>query len=177
MREFMRKRRFVIIAGLLVLLFLVMDWAVYRPGVSRLARLNREVAQSRSQFLGTQIPPKKLDRIKEIIAQNTIEELAEKNGEDHASEALGRLMATLKELEIELLSITPEQALSSGAVLSSPYVMELRCDYHRFARLLEAIERSNDLMEIDQFDLVAIKENVVATLAVDIQLFIGGEEL
>lgn len=173
----MRKRRFFIIAALFVLLFLAEDWAVYRPGVSRLKRLNREVAEARSQFLGTQIPPQKLARIKEIVAQNTVHGLTEKSGEDHASETLGRLMATLKELEIELLSITPGQVLPAGSVISSPYSMELRCDYHRFARLLDAIERSNDLIEIDQFELVAIKEEVVATLSVDIQLFIGDEEL
>jgi|GEM_PF-1832778 len=172
----MRKKRFFIIAALFVLLFLAEDWAVYRPGVSRLKRLNRQVVEARSHFLGTQIPPQKLARIKEIVAQNTIYEFTEKDGEDHASQTLGRLMTTLRELEIELLSITPEQVLSSGSVLSSPYVMELRCDYHRFAQLLEAVERSNDLMEIKQFELVAIKEEVVATLTVDIQLFIGDEE-
>jgi len=172
----MRKKRFFIIAAFFVLLFLAEDWVVYRPGVSRLKRLNRQVSEARSQFLGSQIPPQKLARIKEIIAQNTIQGLAEKNGEDHASEALGRLMATLRELEIELLSITPKEVLPSGTVLSSPYVMELRCDYHRFAQLLEAIERSSDLMEIEQFELMAIKEEVVATLTVDIQLFIGDEE-
>jgi len=172
----MRKKRFFIIAAFFALLFLTEDWGMYRPGMNRLKRLNRQVAEARSQFLGTQIPPQKLARIKEIVAQNTILGLTEKNGEDHASEALGRLMATLKELEIELLSITPKQTLPSGSVLSSPYIMELRCDYHQFAQLLEAIERSNDLMEIDQFELVAIKEVVVATLAVNIQLFIEDEE-
>jgi len=172
----MRKKRFFIIAAFFLVLFLAEDWAVYRPGMSRLKRLSRQVAEARSHFLGTQIPPQKLDKIKEIVAQNTIHGFTEKNGEDHASEALGRLMATLKELEIELLSITPEQVLPAGSVLSSPYVMELRCDYHQFARLLDAIEGSNDLMEIDQFELVAIKKEVVATLTVDIQLFIEDEE-
>jgi hypothetical protein len=172
----MKKKRFFIIAAFFIFLFLVEDWAVYRPGVSRLERLNRQVAEARSQFLGTQIPPQKLARIKEIIVQNTIHGLTEKDGEDHASEALGRLMATLKELEIELLSITPKQAVPSGSILSSPYVMELRCDYRRFALLLEAIERSNDLMEIDHFELVAVKEEVVATLTIDIQMFIEDEE-
>ncbi len=172
----MKKNCFFIIAAFFVLLFLIEDWIIYRPDADQLKRLNQEVVKSRSQFLGSQIPPEKMAKIKEIIAQNTIDELVENSEEDHASEALGRLMATLKELEIELLSITPKQVLPSGLVLSSPYIMELRCDYHRFARLLEAIERSNDLMEINEFDLVVVKEEVVATLAVDIQLFIRDEE-
>jgi hypothetical protein len=172
----MRKNRFFIIVAFLVLVFLVEDWIVYRPGMNKLKRLNQEVAESRSQFLGSQIPPDKLARIKEMITQNSIHEWNQGGGKDYASETLGRLMATLKELEIELLSITPKQVVQSGSVVSSPYVMELRCDYHQFTKLLETIERSNDIMKINQFDLVAVREEKVATLAIDIQLFIEDEE-
>jgi Tfp pilus assembly protein PilO len=85
-------------------------------------------------------------------------------------------MAALKELQIELLSITPKEVVQEDLVTTSPYVMELRCDYHQFAQLLDAIERCNDLMQITKFDLVAVREEVVATLSVDIHLFVGNDE-
>jgi Tfp pilus assembly protein PilO len=169
----MNKRIFWIATLVFFVIFVVEDLSLYRPGLKNLGQLNEAMARTRSQFLGSQIPAEKLDRIKEIIEQNSLAEVPRPGSEDQASETLGRLMDTLRELQIELLSITPNKIWQSETFVVYPYQMEMRCDYHQFARLLSAIEISTDLIQIKKFELATIQEEVVVTLQFEIYLFIG----
>jgi len=167
----MSKKIFLIVTASLFLFFLIEDWALYRPGEKRLEKLNQAIAQSQSQGFRHLIPAKQLESIQELVAQNTITDANDTAAERHASEHLGRLTSNLKELDIELLSITPKEVRQEQGYVTSAYVMELRCDYHQFRQLLEVIEKSLDLIQITNFQLVTIREEVVITLGVKIYLF------
>jgi hypothetical protein len=167
----MRKRYFWIITGCLFLLFVAQDWALYRPGVKQLAKLEADVAQSKKQALGHNIPEEKLQDIRALIEQNSVSRFPDPEAEGHASEHLERLTAILKGLDIELLSIAPKEVKQKEQYLTSSFFMELRCNYHQFRELLDAVEKSLDLIRIDQFNLLTVQEEVVATLGVEIYLF------
>jgi hypothetical protein len=112
-----------------------------------------------------------MENIQALIVQNTITGAEDSGVENQVSEHLGRLTGNLKELNIELLSITPKEMRQQQGFMTSSYVMELHCDYHQFRQLLEVVENSLDLTEITNFQLVTIREEVVVTLGVKIYLF------
>jgi hypothetical protein len=167
----MNKKIFIIIALGLFLLFLVMDWVFYQPSADKLGELNQAIAESQSQAFGYLIPAKQMENIQALIVQNTITGAEDSGVENQVSEHLGRLTGNLKELNIELLSITPKEMRQQQGFMTSSYVMELHCDYHQFRQLLEVVENSLDLTEITNFQLVTIREEVVVTLGVKIYLF------
>jgi hypothetical protein len=170
-KKAMSKKIFYIIIASLFILFLIEDWMLYRPSAKKLEELNQAIAQSQSQALGHLIPTKQLEEIQELVAQNTIRITSDTGAEGQASEHLGRLTSNLKELNIELLSITPREVKQQQGYITSSYLMELRCDYHQFRQLLEIIEKSYDLIHITSFQLVTIQAEVVVTLGVKIYLF------
>ena len=171
MTEIMRKRLFWIITAFLFVLFLILDWGFYRPGVRELAGLEVEILQSKNQALEMNIPDEKLQEIVSLIEQNSVSRFPEPEAEGHASEHLERLMSLLKGYGIELLSITPREVRQKDQYLISTFFMERRCDYHQFRQLLDATERSLDLIQIEKFNLLTVQEEVVVNLGVRIYLF------
>jgi len=167
---------FWIIVGALFLVFIVEDWALYRPGANKLRRLNEAIAESRDEALGSRFPAETLEKIKGLIEQNSLRGEVDSGGENPASEPLGRLMEVLKELEIELLAITPQEVFQESFSITSSFVIELRCGYHQLRELLGAIEKSDDLIGIREFDLEVVQDEVVASLFLEIYQFTGGAE-
>jgi len=167
----MGKRFFWIATAFLFLFVAVEDWAFYRPWSRRLNRLHQAIGESQDQALGCQVPPDQLQRIKKLIEQNFIHGDASPSGKDYASQSLGELMAILRELEIELLSIVPGEVREEDCFVVSPFEIEVRCGYHQFRRLLEAMERSDGLIDIRRFQLSVVREVAVASLSVEIYLF------
>jgi len=168
----MDKKIFLISVAALGLIFVAEDWTLYRPGARKLQYLQGAIVQSRNQFLGSQISAGKFDKIKQIIEQNTTHGPISSAEEGHASRTLGRLMNELKELKIELLSIEPKPFVQTEFYTVTPVALELRCRYHQFASLLDAIEKSDDLVDMKQFSLAAVQEEVVASLSVEIYTFV-----
>jgi hypothetical protein len=168
----MNKNLFLAISGFFFLLFLALDLFLYRPGANELRHLNAEIVQSRNQALGSQIPSDQLMKIRGLIEQNIVRPGAGSGGEDQTSETLGRLMAALKELDIELLSITPGETKQDQLMVTSPFEMELRCDYHQLLSLFEAIERSPDLIKTTGFELIKVQNEVVVNLSAVIYMFL-----
>ncbi len=153
------------------MVFLFEDWILYRPGVKQLAKLDADIAQSKNQAIEHLIPEEKLQDIRALIEQNSVSQHPDPEAESHASEHLERFMGILKGLNIELLSIAPKEVKQKEQFLTSSFLMELRCDYHQFRQLLDAVEKSLDLIRIDTFDLITVQKEVVVTLGVEIFLF------
>jgi hypothetical protein len=167
----MSKKLFLIIIASLFVLFLIEDWMLYQPSAKKLEKLNQAIAGSQTHALGHLIPTKQLEDIQNLVVQNSVSGATDSGTEGRASEHLGRLTSNLKELDIELLSITPKEVRQEKGYMTSSYVMELRCDYHQFRQLLELIEKSYDLIEIASFQLVTVQTEVVVTLGVKVYLF------
>jgi hypothetical protein len=173
----MSKKIFLAISAFFFLLFLVEDLFLYRPGANKLRRLNVEITQSRGQALGSQIPSYQLMKIRELIEQNIRRSSSGSGGEDQTSETLSRLMAVLKELDIELLSITPGETKQDEFMVTNAFAMELRCGYHQLMNLFEAIEKSPDLIKTTGFELIRVQEEVVVNLSAVIYMFLEEEKI
>ena len=167
----MRKKLFWIATAFLFLSFAVEDWAFYRPGNKRLNHLNAAISQSRGQILGHQFPAEQLQTVKALLERNSAVGGTNHGSQDYAAQSLGKLTGILKELQIELLSIVPKDIRQEGFFVVSPFEIEFRCGYHQFGRLLEAIERSRDLIDVREFHLSVVEEEAVVKLSVDIYLF------
>ncbi len=164
----MGKRLFWIVIAFLFLIFAAEDWAFYRPWSRKLDRLDQAIAEFQDQILGSQIPADRLQKIKDLIEENSIDNSAGSAAENWASQFLGELMALSNEMGIELLSIEPGSGWGEDLCVVYPFKMELRCEYHQLRLLLEAIERSRDLIHIKKFQIFTVQEETLATLAVDI---------
>ena len=173
----MNKKLFIAISGFVFLLFLVEDLFLYRPGANELQRLNAGIVQSRNEAVGGQIPSDQLIKIRELIEQNTIQPGSGVSGEDQTSETFCRLMAVLKELDIELLSITPGETKQDELMVTSSFMMELRCRYHQLMSLFKAIERSPDLIKTTGFELIRVQEEVVVNLSAEIYMFLEEQKI
>jgi hypothetical protein len=68
----------------------------------------------------------------------------------------------------------PGQAKQENLFVVSPFEIELRCGYHQFRRLLEAIERSQNLIVIREFELSVIEGNTLVKLSVEVYLYQEG---
>ena len=139
--------------------------------MKQLTGLEAEIVQSKNQSLELNIPNGKLQEIKALIEQNSVSSFPEPGAESHASEHLERLMNLLRGNNIELLSITPGEVKQKDQYLISTFFMELRCDYHQFRQLLDAMEKSLDLIRIKKFRLLTVQNEVVVNLGVEIYLF------
>ena len=170
----MRKKLFWIATALLFLVFAAEDWAFYRPGVKKLNRLNETIGQSQNQIMGYRLSSKKLQKVRELLMQNSVQGQPGPDRESYTNQSLARLTAILEDLDIELLSMKPGEARQENLFIVSPFEIELRSGYHQFRRLLEAIERSHHFIVIREFDLSVIEGNTLVKLSVDVYLYQEG---
>lgn len=134
-------------------------------------RLNQAIGRSQSQVMGSQLSEEKLKKVKELIRQNTVEGEPDPTGESYANQSLGRLTAILKELKLELLSITPGDIRQEEAFVISPFEIELRCEYHQFGKLLDSIEKAPDFIVIRELKISMVQDEPMVKLSVDVYLF------
>jgi Tfp pilus assembly protein PilO len=167
----MRKKLFWIATACLFLIFAAEDWAFYRPGTKKLEQLNQTIGESQSQVMSRQLPAEKLEKVKELIRQNTLEGQPSPDGESYTTQSLGRLTAILKELNIELLSFTPGDARQEELFVVSPFEIELRCGYHQFGKLLDTIDKSPDFIVIRKLQISMVQDEPLAKLSVEVYLF------
>jgi hypothetical protein len=166
----MRKKLFWIATALMFLVFATEDWAFYRPGIKRLTHLNETIGKSQNQILGYRISAKRLQKIKELITQNSVQGQPGPDRESFTNQSLARLTAILEDLDIELLSMKPGETRQENLFVVSPFEIELRCGYHQFKHLLEAIESSHHFIVIREFELSVIESNTLVKLFVEVYL-------
>jgi len=159
---------------LLFLVFATEDWAFYRPGVKKLNRLNETIGQSQNQVLGYRLSSQNLQKVRELLMQNSVQGQPGPDRESYTNQSLARLTTILEDLDIELLSMQPGEVQQENLFIVSPFEIELRCGYHQFRRLLEAIERSPHFIVIRKFDLSVIEGNTLVKLSVDVYLYQEG---
>ncbi|MCF7797279.1 MAG: type 4a pilus biogenesis protein PilO [Lentisphaeria bacterium] len=124
---------------------------VYADKPADIRYLNREIDELNEKLITAQILANKLDRVYTLFEENLALSAKDSLADDASMPFLNSLTEKLDQLGIKLLNIRPRPSMRKGKYISTPYELEIQCDYDELGALMAELERSERLITVEEF--------------------------
>lgn len=124
---------------------------VYADKPGDIRYLNREIDELNEKLITAQILANKLDRVYTLFEENLALSTKDSLADDASMPFLNSITESLDQLGIKLLNIRPRPSLTKGKYVSTPYELEIQCNYEELGALMAELERSERLITVEEF--------------------------
>ncbi|MCF7801558.1 MAG: type 4a pilus biogenesis protein PilO [Candidatus Marinimicrobia bacterium] len=124
---------------------------VYASKPGDIRYLNREIDELNEKLITAQILANKLDRVYTLFEENLALSAKDSLAEDASMPFLNSITEKLDQLGITLLNIRPRPSMAKGRYISTPYELEIQCNYNELGALMAELERSERLITVEEF--------------------------
>ena len=137
----------------LTLAFWIVSTSMYGNKPHKFRQLQSELEDLNEQLITAQILSKKLDRVYTLFERNLALSEQDSLAEDASLPFINSLTQTLKDLDIQLLSLKPQPRESDNTHVLAPYDLTIKCTFEQFGRLVSELEKSPRLVNIVEFNV------------------------
>ncbi len=149
------KRNVYLFVAIVVLtaVFWVVSTSMYGNKPQKFHELQSQLETLNEQLITAQILSKKLDRVYTLFERNLALSEQDSLADDASLPFINSLTQTLKDLDIQLLSLKPQPRVTGRSRVLAPYDLTIKCTFEQFGKLVSELEKSPRLVNIVEYNV------------------------